>query len=41
MFRLSGLPDAPLRLGLRRNQDQQGRARNPDEAVDVDLIFPP
>jgi hypothetical protein len=41
-FRLSGLPDGPLRLGLRsNNHDQHGWARRPGEAVEVDLIFPP
>jgi len=39
MFRLRGLPDGPLRLGLRRNQEQHGWVRIPAEAVEVDLIF--
>ena len=40
IFRLKGLPHGPLRLGLRRNHDQQGSARIPAEAVEIDLIFP-
>ena len=40
IFRLTGLPYGPLRLGLRRNHDQQGWMRIPDEAVEVDVIIP-
>ncbi len=40
MFRLNGLPDGPLTLDLRKNDEQHGWARVPAEAVEIDVIFP-
>jgi hypothetical protein len=39
LFRLKGLPQGRLRLGLRRNGDHDGQAMIPAEAVEVDLIY--
>jgi hypothetical protein len=40
MFRLRDLPHGKLRIDLRRCQEQEGWARIPAEAVEVDLILP-
>jgi hypothetical protein len=37
---LNDLPQGPLRVDLRRNQEQEGWSRIPAEAVEVDLILP-
>jgi RNA polymerase sigma factor (sigma-70 family) len=41
LFRLKGLPQGPLRLGLRsRHSEREGWVRIPADAVEIDLIFP-
>jgi hypothetical protein len=40
LFRMRGLPRGPLLLGVYRNGDQDGFARIPAEAVEIDVIFP-
>ena len=40
IFRMKGLSEGPLLLGLTRQGDQHGMARVPAGAVEIDVIFP-